>query len=528
MECVEHQNESDFMLRVEQKQPNYLQNFSQKKSNPSHKPSFEGKNQEITDFVKEFVKKNNVDKVGFHGWLSSLSQFLARNKGEIQTQAVNAVFTCTLAPAFIAFNPISKQDEKTKKYTALRQPISALNTILISVPLTTLINHHTERLASIGHLKSIDLRSNPNSDYLGRIFEKEYKKVKNNKNELETFLNNNGISKEAREKLEKEIKDTFPQYEGVKLEKEIKKGWKELYIKHTQKKASEFFTELLHEKPENLVNNTNITGKLTEYHIENLNDYLKENNLHEIDSSKFIKDHFDFDFFEEKLTENGKAKIKLELKEEAFGKKIKQINAIDFLRKIGFVGYEIEDDGKLKSGSIPEENLKTFLLQKRQEPVAEFLKNAHNITSETATKEAEEIGKMTSRNMQFTINGKIIEEESITLEKMLDTLKIKKSEFIEDINTKKIAEFMEKYAKKLVGMEGLTGTSVKDIAKQLIQNNKKPLERKFSGVKNYVGIFFNLGIAAIACTTLNWTYPRIVEKLFPSLAKNDSPKGGKK
>ena len=38
----------------------------------------------------------------------------------------NGIGTAFVAPIFIAFNPIAKQDPKKKKYSAMRQPISAI------------------------------------------------------------------------------------------------------------------------------------------------------------------------------------------------------------------------------------------------------------------------------------------------------------------------------------------------------------------------------------------------------------------
>ncbi len=63
---------------------------------------------------------------------------------ELSTIVINAVGTGLVAPVFIANNPLAKTDEKTKQYSALRQPISAVLSVLMQagvvIPANMLLN----------------------------------------------------------------------------------------------------------------------------------------------------------------------------------------------------------------------------------------------------------------------------------------------------------------------------------------------------------------------------------------------------
>ena len=81
-------------------------------------------------------------------------------RGEAGGILINAIGTGAVAPVFIAFNPFVKakknasaEEEKevqnTKKYTAWRQPISAVLAILIQLGVQKPININFRKVASI-------------------------------------------------------------------------------------------------------------------------------------------------------------------------------------------------------------------------------------------------------------------------------------------------------------------------------------------------------------------------------------------
>lgn len=65
---------------------------------------------------------------------------------EIKTILFTALGTGIIAPIVLTINPIAKEDEKTKKYTALRQPLSAGLAVITQVGINTPIPKMIDRL----------------------------------------------------------------------------------------------------------------------------------------------------------------------------------------------------------------------------------------------------------------------------------------------------------------------------------------------------------------------------------------------
>lgn len=507
------------MSRIEIVNAVYQRKINENTNKTSRKPVFMGSSQELTDLVRGYGKTTIERGIGAKGWLSRLTQYLKINDGEIQNQKINALFTCTLAPLMIAFNPLSNKDEKTKKYTALRQPISAVNAIIFGFSMTVPFDRLMEKTASEGYFKTIDLRCSPDTNYLLRIYNKKIKNIKDTPEKLKEFLNTFSTEVE-RNQIEMELKEDFPKSYKKKL---LKEYGKTLFVKVEKDKARQLYTRLLCEDPKTLKNDSEIISK-----VSNLDEYLKRNNFYEVDFSKYMKEYFDTKFFIEKSGINSES-AKLELKEKAFEKQVKQIKAIDFLRKMGFVKMQInKDDGKYTTDSFHEENLSKFLSQKRAEKLVKYYVETHGISEEQARKLIEEQGKLHSRDIQFRVSSEILNEETNTLEQLLENIDYSLKEFMEDINNKKTSEVMKKFAKKLKGMDIIAGNDLPDFASQIMKNRSLIFEMKFGGMKKYGGIFFNLFSSAAACAALNWMYPRIVALLFPRLIQEDKKEGGNK
>lgn len=73
-------------------------------------------------------------------------------KNEINTVIITAIGTGIIAPIVLALNPISKEDKKTKQYTALRQPLSAGLAVITQVGINTPIPKMMDKLAAKGSL----------------------------------------------------------------------------------------------------------------------------------------------------------------------------------------------------------------------------------------------------------------------------------------------------------------------------------------------------------------------------------------
>jgi len=236
-----------------------------------------------------------------------------------------------------------------------------------------------------------------------------------------------------------------------------------------------------------------------------LDKYVDKNNLYKVDFKDVMKENFNIEFFKDGS-----------LKEHAFDEKLKSIKAADFLRKTGLV-----------SGDFKEEDLRKFMSIRRQEPVKKALEKSIKNKKEAGAL-AEEIGKYTSRVVEYHVKGELINEESVTLAQMLDTLKIKTT-FKENMMNKKFSTVLSDLSTNhLKGLEAIKGKGMKDFAGNLVKNKITRTAADFKNINKYVGIVVALASLPFSCGALNWLYPRIVERCFPSLVEDDSKKGGKK
>ncbi|MDD3436111.1 MAG: hypothetical protein PHC64_03055 [Candidatus Gastranaerophilales bacterium] len=581
------------MSKIQSIQPNYQPNLRQRQTNFVPRQSFTGNAPIDTETVK---KAADVFENAIMGSFNKLLKRLADNDGEIQSQLINAVFTTTLAPLVIAFNPFSKktgdveEDKRTKKYAALRQPISAIIAIAGGVGMTKPINDYLDKLGSEGFIPSIDMRVKPKNltDQFTTIL-KGTKDAAEQKTFLEKFE-----PAELDSKLQAS-KDNFNHWWKGRA---YRKACCQNYIEQEQKTIQEFFTALITTpfKEIEIVNGLvsiegsgleprkipNITNK-TE-----LTELVKKINLHELTFRDFMKEHFKFNF-----DRHGA------LQPHSVNSKLKSVKAMEFLRRLGICG---------KDNRFSESILSRTLDEIRGEKPKKVLRE--NIVPTTFVEPAspahiiDAISAHTVRLTQGQVGGEIVEKETMLLSHLLHRLGYIDAE---SGSTKTLQEMMDKSVhavltelqKKLgstilEGKETITetveipiesstistDTSIRGSVRRVVDNiveraksvlssstEKKPevqtvtrerakmisdmqmsdfaknimgdtinkTESYFKNFKGYVGILSNLVIVSITCTVLNWAYPRIVAKLFPNLLKNDkkaqqpeAQKGGNK
>lgn len=82
------------------------------------------------------VAKNVGDSLDDLNFFTRFNSWYNKNN-EIKTIVFTALGTGIIAPIVLTINPIAKEDEKTKKYTALRQPLSAGLAIITQVGINT-------------------------------------------------------------------------------------------------------------------------------------------------------------------------------------------------------------------------------------------------------------------------------------------------------------------------------------------------------------------------------------------------------
>ena len=99
-------------------------------------PTFKGKGLD-PDIINYLNKKG--------GRFGRFLNYVGENQGEALNIIVTAVGTAIICPLFIAFNPFSKEDDKTKQYSEWRQPISAVIALVTQLTITKWFNDWIER-----------------------------------------------------------------------------------------------------------------------------------------------------------------------------------------------------------------------------------------------------------------------------------------------------------------------------------------------------------------------------------------------
>lgn len=418
-----------------------------------------------------------------------LAEFLARNDGEIEKQLINALFTATLAPIVIGWNPFSKQDEQTKKYMAARQPISAGIAIAGGILMTMPLDAWFTQRGQNGGIPSLDMRMVPDKNV-----------------------------------LKKQVKKETPGIKGEALDKAVEAK---------QKEIKEFFVNLISEDPEKIkivdgkVKINVEGGKPLTRAIPNitndaqLNEYLNQNSLHRRKFGDFLKETIGLELYDD-----------LEIKPGAWKEKKDIVSAMEFLRKIGISGKatQVGEEG------FDENHLKKILGLYRQEKttISEVEREAGKGVFKNVKGVVQAFVKESVRNDQM-MAGKDGHAETSTLGQLLHRMKIrgKKVPALMEYNIANALEMLAGPLKEFRLENFKQNANLKDFAKNIMENKVSVLDKRFKAYRGFFNVFANLIMAAITCTALNWVYPRFMEIFLPSLANKqeqaaDNAKGGNK
>ncbi len=134
-------------------------------SSGAPKVAFKGKAEILKDLSKRINQEND--------WVArSLTKLGKVNKESLST-VITAIGTAFVAPIFIAFNPISKEDKETKIYSAMRQPISAVIALAVQLGVNKQFNNFLDKLASTGGIDRANLTASPTDSYLKNKIKKQ-------------------------------------------------------------------------------------------------------------------------------------------------------------------------------------------------------------------------------------------------------------------------------------------------------------------------------------------------------------------
>lgn len=473
----------------------------------SKKPSFGGVQPEFADKMVKAIEKVRISRG------DKFKEYLALNEGEIETQLINAVFTTTLAPLVIAYNPVSDKSKEDKKYLAWRQPLSAVIALAGGMPATIAINKQFAKLGSEGYFKNMDIRMCPHGDYLSKEFKAEYNK---HKNEPEAFAKELKIEGEL-----SESKSLFARmYNKAKLKNAFTKQKKDEATKfHAELLSSDLKNISINEKKEIVINNSSIAPrKIPRMEtMEAVTEYYNNNAVSKRNMGDLMRENFGFEFY-------GDGKLKPENAERM----LSEVLAKDFMEGIGF------------AKEITPKQLEEITNKYRGKKVPD----------------SEEIAKMMARMIEHSKGETESSKSKITLNQFLSRFEfideddqVKKMKKLQEFMDKPIAKVWEELKEKFKSCEKnlekevdeaekgkiiktITKQSTKDFTLNLMKKHAKNIEDKFKNINKINGIVANLFVTALTCTVLNWAYPRFMDKFFPKLsaskAKSKEVKGGNK
>lgn len=506
------------MSKIQQIKQNYQPQYSNAKNNSyngiKHSPNFKGLSKADEILIHNTIIKDYLKLPG------RFLDYLARTAGEMQNLAIIGIGTAFVAPIFIAFNPFSKEDPNSKKYSAWRQPISAVIATATSMAVNDRVANWVDNKMAEGKLTKFDMSAKPSSDLL----KKKYNSIIKNFNNM----------KESDKKYFDMVKE-----KGIESVEDFK-------IKFTN------FQEF--EKAVHKVTLTTAANKLL--------DVNNSNGLRNTTVKDFLIKNMNFeaDAIDDKM-----------LNPDIVKSKLKDTTAIAFLRKFGFGEDKVKEDSL--RAFINENFYKEKFMEemKMEKPQAEKL---FNVIKELADKNnlkienSEELEnlfinklskqgfdssqrKTITRLAEMLISEKAKNEETISLKNLLKVLGLEENfHKNDDILNMKVDEFLLWMDKKLDIKGALNAPKRKaptvteaiknecdngkllKFAKQIAEDTVKKAQSNFKAYKFLQGIILSLAVLPFACGALNWSYPRIMEKVFPKLSASKTKakaeeKGGK-
>lgn len=481
-------------MKVDKIQQNY---GNLRKTNPQYhgNVSFQGQGS-MRDQITNSLPAKRVIK-----WMKSLEWL----KGEIGGILITAIGTGTVAPIFIGFNPFvkapkgateeQKEDlKKTKQYTAMRQPISAILAILFQVSALGPIDKFLNKIFNNEkYSKNLDIHvdlSEINDKSVVKATVKEQMKKENIKNTSWSKIFTEGFKAVSRKRDE---------YNAL-----FDSRVKELEDKQINKVAKEF-----QELGKIKVGNRFLDNKsLAELVNAQIDDYIKDAEWLKIDNKGL----------------------------EFYSKRA------DVLMKNEEHIREIFKDAPKDSKNL-KEFLTKALVNENNNEVRELIKEIldrpediqYNRIQRTLARMQQIKDMCPKGEYSFKSYLEAMTKRNAELDEIITKLRLNKIKDVKNVTDNKINETIKavidscKFNKENKVLNSilhdsttfdpdktkLTSKIYKDITKQykeMLKNNYKSVNQI---IKIIIGVFITL---PITCNALNWVYPRFMEIAFPDLA----------
>jgi len=440
--------------------------------------SFTGIGAKGASFAKSYAETNKYTankelQKEVEAYLPKPIQIINKMKslvGEVPNIIINALGTGLIAPFFIKYNFLSKADDETRTYSALRQPISAVLAVVTQAGLLIPLNSLMDRMSNSGEFST---KYNKTGFQDTSHIEKLVK------------INHPELSKKQVSELAKNIQleQLEPLINGVKKNNTI-----QYLCKGEKVSISEAeFSALLKDTVGDM--HKHVTTNLKRYETEKLPKQIQRGEYLRTENAK-VKPVLDSIL--EKIEKNPKPEdftvwIKAQIKTLKANNADKElINIVD----------EISKRPDLKT--IKNKTLDVI------EKGAQFGK----------CKTKEEVVERISANINKAItkmNGdkNVIEEMQKIIEAAMKP-------------NASVAEKAAATAKKLA--QKAKTISQKDFVYDVVQKHIKNINGNVKGLKQMIGLGVSLAILPLTCSLLNYIYPKFMDLVFPELSKTKHSK----
>lgn len=382
---------------------------------------------------------------------------LSKCVGEVPNILINAIGTAIVAPIFIKYNFLSKTDEDTRTYSALRQPISAVLAVLIQAGVVIPVN------------SLLDNASNKNNGYFSHM--KYDKSCFQDLDYLKSSIKkaNPGMSKSEIAKLAE-----HQQLEQLQtLIDNAKQSHKIEYISNGELRTlpEKEYKQLLKQTTDDLLKH--VDTNLARYDGEKFDNQFKRGEFLRTNAQDVKK------VLKEIETKANTAKSEAELS-TWFKLKNKAMKKEEVPQELIDIVNEISDRANIKT-------------------IKEKVKDVEFKCAEyTKCESKQEVLNKTFEHIEIKKNA-MLEEKSI-IDKMRKVI-------FSDGPVSKVFE-EAKHLKE------------SDFVYELALKHTKNVASNLKGYKQIAGILVGLVTLPISCYMLNWAYPRLMDTFFPKLSKS--------
>ena len=524
-----------------------LQSISVMQSKANRNPAFG--NYVIDRQVQRAIEKNLDNK-----WLSRMLT-LGKNNGENLNNIITAAGTAFVAPIFIRYNFLSKEEPETKAYQSWRQPLSAFLALGVQLPAMTTYNYLLDKWAASGDVHRFDLSVRPPKDLLTSYAKKE-------------FNHQVRVAKEiyGKENIEKLLNKTLdlqafkPIYESKpynQLVHALLNGQtKDDVIEDilNQKRNDLFYArrDALRAKvkadpnaPITFAKYVDADGKVDHYHgytLQEITDNHKIQFVKPAELDKARKDSY-LDtlkkFFGEEAAKDSKfyelkydwtAENPQELFEKMKRGEVEIPESLkDYSAKKDVIKKELKkfnssyDDFARELDKIAE----STAIEKVEKEIAEETR-AKKLVSDAIDKMKQTFVAKENEIMESTLpkaeKQRLIKEteERIIQDQVLEWRKA--AETADDAGVKAFNRAADKITNKGIFELRHHGFTEKEVEtsvriKKWLRAEINRREGVYKNFKKMSGLVFGLALLPITCGLLNWAYPRFMDTFFPKLSK---------